>query len=132
MISTVAGGIVLLGSVVSTVPQLEPLAPATREFVREQLAEATKAYANQYSQINTNLEKITAGILDSKIVALDGQIQVLTTQAADIDVKLHDAPGDPLLLGLRQTIKNSLSILEDQKSSAVCAKLQAQVPGSVC
>lgn len=132
MFSAVAGALVLLGSVISTVPVVEPYAPATRQFVREKLAEALKTYSSQYGQLNANLEKITESILDSRLVALDGQIQVVTGQLGDIEVKLRATPGDQSLEGLRQTIKNSLDLLESQRRDTACQKLLTQVPGSVC
>ena len=132
MIGGVLSGVVLLGAALSTIPVVEPYAPATRSFVRDQIVAATAAYDTQQRLLSKDLTDNRLGLLDLKVLAIDGQIQVLKTQQNEIILKLHDTPNDGVLENVQHTIQNDLDALASQRRDAVCEKERVQFPNSTC
>ncbi len=126
----VTGGltfVVLLAAALGTIPVIEPYAPATRGFARAIVAEARAQDAAQ--QLKT-----TVGILDLKLVALDGQLDALNNQLAMLILRLATAdPSDvSLLRGFQKNLEAQIKDKTAEKMAAQCDKTRAQFPSATC
>jgi len=134
MLGSVLTGVVLVSSVITAIPVIEPYAPATRSFVRDEV-QAVKVADDAYlAKINAGLVSNTVGILDLKLVAIDGQIDSINNQINMIVLKLADPQGADrdLLSALKYTLTQQLSVLQLERQATVCQKMLAQSPGSSC
>lgn len=128
------GTVVLLGGALATVPVFEPYAPATHSFVRDLLQQAQATDTIYQAKINQSLIDNTVGILDLKLVAIDGQLDALNNQLNMIILKLADPQGADrdLLTGLRDTLNAQIKEKTAERNVAACDKQLAEFPGTSC
>ena len=145
MIGSLLAGVVLVSSAITAIPVIEPWAPATRSYVRDQIqivqgdvldqVHVVTLADNAYqAKIDAGLRDNTVGILDLKLVAIDGQLDSLNNQLNMIVLKLADPQGADrdLLSGLKDTLTRQIAEKQQERQLAACQKMLAEFPGTTC
>ena len=131
---TIGAVVTALSSVLALLPVVEPITPATHSFVRSLISEAQAADSASYDKVTKSLVSNAVGILDLKLIAIDGQIDSLNNQLNMIKLKLADPQGadQSLLSSLAKTISDQIDVKRSERSGFVCERVQVQFPGAPC
>ena len=134
VVSATVAAIIMLSNVISAVPTIEPFAPSSRGYVRQLIERAAAQAADYQKKIDESLTNNTVGILDLKLVAINGQIDSLNNQLNEINLKLADPQGADrdLLTTLRKTITDQIGAKQKEVGNAACDKQLAEFPNTTC
>lgn len=121
-IGTAIGAIILIANGIQSVPAIEPFFPATRGYVRDVASDTADA-----------LRGTRVGVLDLKLVALDGQLTALEIQLRMVETRIAQDPNDGLLKALKSKLDTDIKSLNSQIRVTACEKARAEYgPSYAC
>lgn len=110
----------------------EPILPATREYVRDEIKLVSDANAKGISTMREAIATAEGNTEDLKVLILQGQMQNLEAEINTVNLRLKETPDDQLVEALLKQYQQQKADVREQLDVLQCKQLRRRLPDARC